>query len=187
MLVKKEKGRLYQQLSCVVVSQQMAQLAGLCLIQSTISAIGLMLTNILWDKWQKCQVTVGDNTVIYRTGLWDRCIDHHFIGKTVCNPLDEQEKTTKLKSAGILMIVAICLQSLCVVLGLFIYRYARHRKLILIPLFINIAAGIAGLSVYAAEKRKLICELSSSYIIGWLGIGEALLCCLFFALVAVAK
>ena len=68
----------------------MGKVAGLALIQSTVSAIGLLLTCILWDKWQSCHKKDGDDYIMYRMGLWEKCIDKFLLRESKCNKLTHE-------------------------------------------------------------------------------------------------
>ena len=74
----------------------MGKIAGLALIQASVSAIGLLLTNIVWNKWQGCNIEVANKTIIYRTGLWEKCIDELVLAKSTCTPLEAEHAAGKL-------------------------------------------------------------------------------------------
>lgn len=74
----------------------MGKIAGLALIQASVSAIGLLLTNIVWNKWQSCNIEVANKTVIYRTGLWEKCIDELVLAKSTCTPLEAEHAAGKV-------------------------------------------------------------------------------------------
>ena len=81
----------------------MGKIAGLALIQSSVSAIGLLLTNIVWNKWQSCNVEVANRTVIYRTGLWEKCIDELVLAKSTCTPLEAEHAAGKVGIANLIL------------------------------------------------------------------------------------
>ena len=68
----------------------MGKIAGLALIQSTVSALGLLLTSVIWNKWESCHSVIGGRLVMYRTGLWEKCIDDHILRVSECAALGKE-------------------------------------------------------------------------------------------------
>lgn len=166
----------------------MGKVAGLALIQSTVSAIGLLLTCILWDKWQSCHKKDGDDYIMYRMGLWEKCIDKFLLRESKCNKLTHE--TAEMKCVIMLMLLSISLQSLSVIMGLVIRRYERQHTAIFVPILFNFASamcGTAGLIIYAFIYDKTHCQLSASYFIGTFGIIEVYISCFLYILVANGK
>ncbi|XP_065072050.1 uncharacterized protein LOC135696549 [Rhopilema esculentum] len=166
----------------------MGKIAGLALIQSTVSALGLLLTSVIWNKWESCHSVIDGRLVMYRTGLWEKCIDDHILRVSECAALGKE--TAPLKSVIVLMLLAISLQAISIIMGLIIRRYERQQCLIIVPIIFNFAAalcGTIGLSVYAAHYDKKNCRLGASYVIGWVGMLEVYLSCFLYILVAHGK
>ena len=83
----------------------MGKVAGLALIQSSVSAIGLLITCIVWDKWQSCQKRTGHDYVIYRTGLWDKCIDNYINRAKECSPISNETGKTLCLIISVIFVI----------------------------------------------------------------------------------
>ena len=92
----------------------MGKIAGLALIQSTVSAVGLLITCIVWNKWQSCRKRLGEDYVIYRTGLWKKCIDRHISKVSDCSLLPYKAGETSLLTVHLRSFITVMMTSLSI-------------------------------------------------------------------------